>query len=164
VTDDVHLQDQTGFMTWRGDCLQLAFDIDNEKTVVSTGNSLADAASAHRTSQITLALTKSGPECYRTDSYNGAMLKVGPLSRAELQLSVRRDDENKMTYYEAAIPWRTLGKIDSPHVGERIGIALSVNDMDDPAQTDPKAVGLFGGVNGPKAIGDYGVMTLGESK
>jgi hypothetical protein len=57
-----------------------------------------------------------------------------------------------------------LGKNDAPRVGDRIGVALSVNDMDDPKQTEPKAVGLFGGMNGHKEMNDYGVLTLGGEK
>jgi len=158
ATDDVFLQERTGFWTWRGDSLQIGIDVDNGRQIVSTGNLVEDNASRHRWSEITLALTKTGPEVYRTGSYDNS--KVGPVSLAELPLAVVRTGVH--TLYEAAIPWRTLGKNDVPKVGDRIGVALGVNDMDDPKQTDIKAIGLFGGMLGHKEIGDYGVLTLGE--
>jgi len=46
-----------------------------------------------------------------------------------------------------------------PH--DRIGIALTVNDMDDPKQLDPTALGLFGGIAWSKDPDRFGVLTLG---
>ncbi len=160
VTDDVFLQDNTGFDTWRGDCLQLGFDLDAGKAVTTTGNLVADIAGRHRSSEIDLALTKLGPEAYRTSSYDGNALKVGQLTPQELKVAVVHRDGK--LYYEASIPWITLGRGDAPKPGERIGVALTANDMDTPKQTDPKAVGLFGGIAAVKDITQYGVMTLGN--
>jgi len=157
--DDVFVQDNTGFDTWKGDGLQIGIDVDNGKEILTTGNTLADSQSQHRWSEMTMALTKNGPQVYRTGSYNPSLFPVAQVPASDISLSVVRQGVH--TLYEAAIPWRMLGKNEAPKAGDRIGVALSVNDMDDPKQTEPKAVGLFGGMNGHKEMGDYGVLTLG---
>jgi len=159
ATDDVFYQENTGFDTWNGDCVQLGIDIDNGKAILNTGNELEDQKSQHRWSEFTLALTKNGPEVYRTGSYNTDLFKVAQVPLSAISLSVIRS--NNHTIYEAAIPWRMLGKNDAPTSGERLGVALSVNDIDSASQLEPKAVGLFGGMNGHKDMNDYGVLTLG---
>jgi hypothetical protein len=65
-----------------------------------------------------------------------------------------------MTVYEAAIPWGTLGLTAAPASGEFIGTAINVNDMNDPKQLDPAALGLFGGIAGTKNSDKYGTLLL----
>ena len=61
VDDPIYVQDNTGYDTWKGDCVQLEFNLDPAKSASSTGNDLEDARS-FRVSEIDLALTKNGPE------------------------------------------------------------------------------------------------------
>ncbi|MEI6503324.1 MAG: sugar-binding protein, partial [Armatimonadota bacterium] len=65
VIDDKYLQDNSGFNTWKGDCLQVAFDTQPADKQELTGNTLADNASRGNV-EIDLALTANGPEVYRT--------------------------------------------------------------------------------------------------
>jgi len=169
VTDDVFCQEFTGFDTWRGDCLQIGIDVDNGKQVLNTGNEAADKAAQHHWSELTLALTHNGPEVYCTGCYDTSRFGSMPLS--DIPLAVVRNEALKKTYYEAKIPWRMLGKTDTPKAGDHIGVALSVNDRDDRKGVDSngkfmdvKAVGLFGGMNGHKEMSDYGVLTLAGEK
>ncbi|MDR3707439.1 MAG: sugar-binding protein [Capsulimonadaceae bacterium] len=159
ATDDVFCQQKTGFDTWNGDCLQIGIDVDSGKNQVVTGNDVADKAAQHRWSEFTMALTTNGPEVFRTGSYDIDRFKVAQASLSDIPLAVVRRGSHTM--YEAAIPWPMLGKTEPPKLGDRIGVALSVNDRDDPKETDVKAVGLFGGMNGHKQMADYGVLTLG---
>ncbi|MDR3710968.1 MAG: sugar-binding protein [Capsulimonadaceae bacterium] len=161
-TDDVFCQEQTGFDTWNGDCVQIGVDIDSGKKVIRSGNDFADKGSGHRWSEITLALTKNGTEAYRTGSYDISLFKVAPIPLSKIPCAIVRQGVH--TLYETAIPWRMLGKIDKPRIGDRIGVALSVNDRDDPREKNIKAIGLFGGIVGHKQVDDYGVLTLGPQQ
>ena len=162
VLDDKYVQEYTGFMTWKGDCIQLAFDLDPGMKEMESGNLLADAGSRRRASEISLALTSLGPQAYRTISFNNELFPMGELGQERLQLAVVRR-EGKLIY-EAAIPWTKLGTPKPPNPGERIGIALAVSDMDDPQQRDPSAVGLFAGIVPPKDPGKFGLLILGPSR
>lgn len=161
TTDDQFYQANTGFDTWNGDGIQLGIDLDIDKKVVKSGNDLNDAGNRHRYEGFTLALTKAGPQVFRTDSYDPTLFKEDLVSASDLPLAVKRVGDH--TVYEAAIPWRTLGKSDPPHSGERVGVALSVNDVDSASQPEPKAVGLFGGINGHEPTDSYGVLTLSDN-
>ena len=161
VSDARFVQEQTGALTWKGDSLQLGFDADTGKPLSQTGNGILDAATRHRSQEIDLALTPGGPEAFRSASYDAARMPVGLLAPSDLTLAVTRV-EGKISY-EAAIPWRTLGRVDAPKSGDRLGVALTVNDMDDSKQLDPTALGLYGGIADSKDIGRYGVLTLGEA-
>ncbi len=158
VTDDVFVQDQTGFNTWKGDCLQVGLDLDPGKQEGSTGNLLADAGSRHRAGELDLALTTNGPEAYRTITWDKDKLPVRLLTSAELRLAVKRRAGGLR--YEAAVPWATLGLAAPPRAGERLGLAVAVNDLDDPKQLDPKALGLFGGITPTKDPRLFGQMVL----
>jgi hypothetical protein len=61
VNEDVFVQNQTGPMTWKGDCVQMDFNLAPEKELILTGNHLADAAAGKPVSEIDLALTHNGP-------------------------------------------------------------------------------------------------------
>jgi len=161
VQDDKYVQENTGFMTWKGDCIQLAFDLDPGMKETESGNLLADAGSKRRAGEISLALTSLGPQAYRTISFNKELFPMGEMSQEKLQLTVVRR-EGKLIY-EAAIPWTQLGALKPPESGERIGVALAVSDMDDPQQRDPSAVGLFAGIVPPKDPGKFGLLILGPS-
>lgn len=157
VTDDAFVQDYTGFNTWKGDCLQVGIDTEPSAGKELTGNLLADTG--NRTNvEIDLALTKNGPEAYRTLSPDAAKLPVRLLTASEAQLAVTRTDHGLR--YEAMLPWKSLGRAAGPPPSKRLGFALAVNDMDDGKQLDPKALGLFAGVAGDKNPALFGGVAL----
>lgn len=159
VEDRTFIQEYDGFMTWKGDCLQLAFNMDPGKTEETTGNVLADTGTVkRRICEIDFALTKKGPEAFRTSTFDIKKFPVDLLTKQQLQLAVTRQGD--MTVYEAAIPWGTLGLTGTPASGEFIGTAITVNDMNDIKQLDPAALGLFGGIAGTKNPDKYGTLLL----
>jgi hypothetical protein len=154
VFDDVFCQNETGFDTWRGDCVQLAIDLDPRKEESRTGNDLADKGSRHRYSEIGLALTKNGAQAYRTRAYDEEKLPIELIASKDLSLSVKHNGNRIL--YEAAIPWRTLGGEKCPESG-MIGFALSINDRDTVDQVDPSGIEVF-----PlKDTKKFGLMLLG---
>lgn len=157
VTDDIFLQSKEGFDTWHEDCLQAAFDIQPGKVASGTGNVLAEAGQRTNT-EIDLALTKKGPEAYRTMTLDEKKLPVALIDRKDLALAVTKREGGAT--YEAAIPWRTLGFDKPPQPNSVIGIALTVNDADAPKQLDPKAIGLFGGITPTKNPAKFGQLVL----
>ena len=157
VTDDVYFQDQTGFHTWMGDCIQLDLDLDPRKEDRRTGNELADKANRHRVSEINLALTAKGPEAFRTVTFDDQKFPMTQLTPTDLPLAVTRHN-NRLTY-ETAIPWKTLGA-DGPPKDGLIGFALTINDKDDANQVDPSALGAFQ----LKDTRKFGRMFLAEPK
>ena len=174
VADDVFVQDHTGFMTWLGDCIQIGFDLDPDKKGQSSGNLLAEAGT-RRHSEIDLALTADGPQAYRTLSFDPTKYPIQLLPEKQCRLAITRQDRvsgfpfselksrnTPMLTYEAAIPWETLGASKPVRLHQRIGIALAVNDLDDPKQPDPTALGLFGGIAWYKDPDRFGVLTLGN--
>ena len=141
VKDDVHCQTHSGFDTWKGDCIQLGIDLDTDASFEKTGNLLADTSS-HRRSEIDLALTAGGPEAFRTLSlFDLDKFPVAQIPSSKLPLHIAR--EGGRTVYRAVIPWSTLGAEKAPKAGDRIGISAAINDLDDAAQPDPSALGLF---------------------
>jgi len=158
VTDDTFLQPNTGYDTWKGDCIQLGYDLDPGKESGSSGNLLADAGNRHRAGEIDLALTPQGPQAFRTIGWDAERQPVRLLSAEELPLSVTRAGSRLL--YEATIPWATLGLAAAPAAGDRVGIALAVNDMDRADQPEPKALGLFGGITPAKDPARFGVLVL----
>jgi hypothetical protein len=156
--DDVFVQDQTGFMTWKGDCLQVAFDLDPDRGGEASGNLLADKARPRRVTEIDLALTAVGPEAYRTISFSPERLPVAVLGPEAVRLAALRDGAD--VTYEVAIAWAALGAEEPPAAGSTIGFALTVNDLDEPGQPDPSALGLFGGIAGKKEPDRFGRVLL----
>jgi hypothetical protein len=158
VTDDVFLQDKTGFDTWWQDCVQVAFDLDPRLAVQRSGNLVADVVSRHRHTEVDLALTRNGPEAFRTITFDQQKLPCALLSADQVKLSIVRDGTRVL--YQAAIPWTALGATSAPSPGSMIGLAATVNDSDDPAQKDPKAIGLFGGIYPTKDPARFGLLLL----
>jgi len=158
VTDDVFLQRRVGFDTWRQDCLQLGFNLDPFRRVESTGNLLAEAGARVRYTEIDLAQTPKGPELYRTVTFDKKRLPVGLLSAKDATLTVVRSANH--TVYEAAIPWTALGAAGPMSLGRAVGVAMTVNDADDPEQRAPSALGLFGGITPVKDPTRFGVLLL----
>ena len=140
VTDPVFRQEATGFDTWKGDCLQLEFNLDPNRPVSHTGNQIEDTGSL-RASEIDLALTKDGPQAFRTATFAPDKAPVRLLTASEITLSIQKTAGGLR--YRAAIPWTTLGATSPPTPGQQIGFAAYVNDMNQAGQLDPTALGLF---------------------
>lgn len=162
VRDDVFLQPHSGFMTWKGDCLQVGLDLDPDRRGESTGNLLAEKGRPRRVSELDLALTSAGPQVYRTISFDPERLPVGLLGAEAVRLVVTR--AGTRSTYEAAIPWTVLGADGPPAPGSTIGFALTVNDLDSAAQADPSALGVFGGVAGKKDPDRFGRVVLASAE
>jgi hypothetical protein len=155
VNDDRFIQNNTGMNVWRQDCLQLAFNLDPN----ISGE--APNAANRRISEINVALTKEGPQAWRSLSFGGDKLLVGDLSPKQFPLAVTRVGDGKLLY-EMAIPWTTLGA-DAEQAfkaGDAIGVAATVNEVRDAHQGDPSALGLFGGITPDKNPDKYGLLTL----
>jgi hypothetical protein len=162
VTDDAFVQEQIGFMTWKGDCLQVAVDLDPDRRGEATGNLLADQGRPRRVSEIDLALTSAGPEAYRTVSFDPERFPVAALPRDGVRLAVVR--QGTVATYEAAIAWVALGAGGPPGPGSILGFALTVNDLDESGQQDPSALGLFGGIAGKKDPDRFGRLLLAAAE
>ena len=160
VHESTYCQPYTGYDTWRGDCLQLGFDLDPYKTVVKTGNLVADRGSRRRYSELTLALTKDGPQAYRTITFDRMRFPIGPIPAGALPLAVIH--RGRSLVYEAAVPWTTLGARRPPRSGDCIGIAATINHINNPRQPDPLALGIFGGIYPSKNPGKFGILVLGS--
>ncbi|MCK6487839.1 MAG: hypothetical protein L6R48_05765 [Planctomycetes bacterium] len=154
VRDDAFLQPETGAMVWKGDCLQLAFNADQGRVFARSGNGVADAAQRARQSELALALTAQGPQAWRHVSTVPERMPTGAITAADLPLGAVWKDG--VLRYEAAIPWHQLGLDAAPPAGEAIGFALSANDLDEPGQSDPSALGLFD----LKNPAGFGILTL----
>ncbi|HEY8966491.1 MAG TPA: sugar-binding protein, partial [Candidatus Methylacidiphilales bacterium] len=162
VTDDVFLQDFTGADTWKGDSIQLSVNLDPRKDESATGNLLADVANKQRWSELAFAQTRNGPEAFRHISFDPEQFPLGPVAAKDFRMNVRRDEAKKLTLYEIAVPWKTLGGTAAPQPGSVVGIALCLNDRDEPDQKDPSALGLFGGIYPSKNVKKLGLLLLGQ--
>ena len=125
-----------------------------------TGNVLD--TNVRRTSEINVALTKTGVEAFRSVTFDAAQLPQRLLSPEELKAVVVRKDGK--TLYEIAIPWTSLGAKTSPKAGDLIGIAATVNDKNSAEQTAPTALGLFGGIAPQKEPDKFGLLVLTGSR
>ena len=146
VKDDVFKQEHTGWHTWNGDALQFGFA--RRRLERLTANDYADALD-QGTTEVDFALTKRGPEAYRTISFDpyklpSDMFGKGQIDLAECPLSIDRRDVpgGVELHYRIAFPWRFMNKKEGAKAGENVYFAMTVNDRDD----DDKfysAIGLF---------------------
>lgn len=147
VRDNIFIQENTGYLTWKGDCLQCGFCIDPWKDVPRTGNTVSDEANRPRQTEIELALTKNGPEAWRSFAFPAnSRLPKGLLSAADCPLGIKR--KGGVIIYEAAFPWKSLGFNQAPKPESCIKIAIAINDKDDHKAIS--AIGLFKGAGYPK--------------
>jgi len=155
VSDDTFFQEYTGAMTWRNDCLQLAFNLDP-----GISNNAPDAGK-RRTSEIVVALTKNGPEASRNLSYAPDKLALGIVLPQQLGMAIKRVGPGG-SVYEIAIPWSSLGFApgQSPKAGDRIGVAATINEVRSADQGDPTALGIFGGIVPDKDVDKQGTLVL----
>ena len=79
-----------------------------------------------RTTEINVALAKSGVEAFRSVTYDSVTLPQGKLTPEQVKAIVTH--KNGKTFYEMAISWKSLGAEAAPEAGDLIGIAATVND------------------------------------
>ncbi|WP_419874781.1 glycosyl hydrolase [Candidatus Pristimantibacillus sp. PTI5] len=94
IHDDVFSQTKTGDAIWSGDSMQFAV-------------SLGTPGEAAEWYEYGMALTPNGPELYRWMAMSGVL--TGPVANRELQIT--RDEANKDTLYQLALPWTELSPI-----------------------------------------------------
>lgn len=137
VDDDVFVQDDEGFLTWRGDCVQLGLAKD---VAGGGGNGWADLLrNAH--SEIDLALTSGGPEAYRTVTFDGRRFPSdanggGRIAPAEMPFDVTlqaRSGGGVRLRYRALAPWAFFDRTGA-QAGEAVWIAAQANDRDAPEE------------------------------
>ena len=129
VTDDVHTNSASGFMSWRDDSVQLG--IAKCALARLTGNYQSDMA-LQSPSEITLALAAKGPEAYRTITFDPKRFPAGHggagrISPADVPLKVTR--QGTATHYRFRLPWRFFG-VERPERGSEVRIAALFNDRD----------------------------------
>lgn len=143
--DDRFVQPFTGLKTWNGDSVQCGFA--KNAIVPETANEL-EFLMAQAYSEIDYALTKKGPEAYRTISFDRSILPEGSVSSAEAPFRISKEslpDGRVRLRYRIALPWRFLN-IAEPVPGQEVWTALAVNDRDDAdlrKQKDVSAIGAF---------------------
>jgi polygalacturonase len=117
VKDNIHSQTNMGSDIWRGDSLQLAID---------TGRSVS-AGQLGYTSELIFARTADNQYAqWRTTAPNGKTTG----NQFSSQVSIGRDETNKTTTYEIAIPWSEILPNGVTTIPDRIGFAYLVNDDD----------------------------------
>lgn len=163
ISDKTQLQTYMGENAWRGDSLQLAFNLDPEKATLHTGNQVADLGTRQRITEITIFSAHSGAAAYRQISFDPEKLPLGPVSMDDLQVSRKTSDGHSL--YNITIPWRSLGATAPPVAGDMIGVAATVNDISSKEQREPSSLGLFGGIHPQKDSTRFGQLVLmGEEK
>ncbi|MBN8215964.1 MAG: hypothetical protein J0L75_04945 [Spirochaetes bacterium] len=122
VQDDTHLQSWTAAEMWKGDSLQLAFDLDRDSPWLPNSGRYFNG---HRVFEYGLAKGESGVMNWRWVSYSDL-----PTSVSEKRMATTVIREGTVTRYEINFPWVTLGLERRPTPGRTFGIAVAVNDLD----------------------------------
>ncbi len=125
VTDDKNFNAQTfGDDIWKDDCVQVAIDAQGQgsgEMPPETRGMVGDDDCSFG-----MALTASGPVAnawfWSGGNYYGVMPKDF--------LTIQRNEKKKLTVYDMRIPWATLHTV--PGMYPSLGIAIQINDRDDP--------------------------------
>jgi hypothetical protein len=96
-------------------------------------------------------------------SSSSAKLALGPVSQDRIPVAIKRVGAGGLVY-EMAIPWTELGMAGgaAPKANDTIGFAATVNEVRQSDQTDPTALGIFGGIAADKDVDKHGTLLLGE--
>lgn len=129
VEDDSHTNSCHGFMSWNGDAVQMGFA--RQVLEKLTDNNLADL-DLQAPSEITLALTDTGVETYRTISFNPRLYPAsadgkGAIPQEDMPVAVVR--EGRMTHYRFLLPCKFVNRT-SVRPGDTVRIAAFVNERD----------------------------------
>ena len=123
VRDDVHHQSvhaDTADAMWRDDSIQIGFDVAGDAQPVANVPQYDGVDDV----EIGLALTADGPIAYAWDNPRS---EAGLLESANF--AIARDEAAKVTRYEIALPWASLGLAAAP-AGRWMGMNVLVNDND----------------------------------
>ena len=112
IKDDVHAASMAGADIWNNDSIQFA---------ISDGLP-GEKAYWH---EIGISQTPEGPQIYRWIAPPG--VDKGPLTNG--QLAITRDEEQKYTIYELALPWSEITPVKAENQGV-ISFSMLVNDND----------------------------------
>ena len=116
VRDDLHFNGKTGLDIWNGDGFQIAFT----PLAVSDLGLVGTSSYGPNDTEIGLALAQEKPE--------GVQLAGPGKVWQNGKYMVKRDEANKTTRYEAAIPWVALGILPKP--GKIFGFNFVLFDDD----------------------------------
>ena len=109
-------------------------------------------------SEIDFALTKNGPEVYRTVTFDSTRFPIAQISLKDALLKViktQQPDGSTRLQYEISVPWKFLNMPSAPAAGSCIGWSMSVNDRDQ--QKGPRAwLEAFS----LKKTKDFGILVL----
>lgn len=144
VQDDLHKNAQTKPVDlWNGDSVSFGFDPENDKRMGYHGN---DA-------ECGIALNDKGAQL----GFRWFELGKYTMKPLEAQAKVTRNEERKVTVYQAALPLEALGLKAEP--GLKFGFSCLVNDSDDKENYD-KGMALSPGLWDPKNPSQYATGEL----
>lgn len=166
VHDDAFVQTDSGFHTWRGDCVQLGLA---KGVADGGGNGWADLIE-NACSEIDLALAPGGPEAYRTITFDGKRFPSdtnggGRISSGDMSFDVRieeRQDGDVRLRYRALVPWAFVNRTGA-EPGEAVWFAAQVNDRDAPEEDySSQVTSLFAFDLKTAAPANFGAITLAD--
>lgn len=145
VCDDAYRNEKTGWWTWSGDAIQ--FGLAKARLEKLTGNDYTDSLS-QGTTEIDFALTKNGPEGYRTISFDPYkwptdMHGKGQIDPKDCNMSIIKTPLAKGVElrYRIALPWRYINKTTAA-AGEQVFVSATFNDCD-PGDKNYNALKMF---------------------
>ncbi|MFZ2653781.1 MAG: sugar-binding protein [Victivallales bacterium] len=149
VTDDVFIQEHTGYMTWAHDGFSLAFDTANDALSPATGGTQGYDGNDY---EFSIALTKKGPQVYcQVASEERKELKKNLM---DFPLAVKKTGKT-VTNYELAIPLKDLLPLKAKK-GGCFGFNFVYCDQDSPGGgIAPYWMGLTPGIHGGKDPSAY---------
>lgn len=137
VRDDEHVNDNERPMAaWNGDCLQFAasvFAAPEPKKNYKPGDGEWGCAALKGGKVVAWSVCENGK------SVNKAM---------DVPVAVVRDEKNKTTRYEIAVPWKRIGVV--PRPGTVFSFTFCVNDRDGKQRLPEKCMALAPGIWEPK--------------
>ncbi len=127
VTDDVHVQTQSGATAWQGDEIELVFDGDLQGDFYATRWSEDD---------VQLGLS---PGDFAGLPPSAVRYHPGVRSAPEISVAARQPADAAGGYsLEAAIPWSTLGV--TPQAEASYGFCVAVSDNDQPGTANQESM------------------------
>lgn len=153
VRDNVHRQTKTPKRMWEQDSVQLAFDMDAEKSWVV--NQQGGFNGHVRVYEYGAALGENGTMSWRWISGDPDL----PPDVVDKRVMVHVKRNGDRTIYKLFFPWQSLGLTSAPPAGSTIGFSLVVNDVDGP-DGGRNNLNLFGGIADRKDPAAYGRLYL----
>lgn len=124
VTDDIFRNVNKDAMLWDGDSVQIGLKYPVEQFTTVIGDSV------RRFNELTFAMNPDGKaQAWKFSDQYESFEQVGEF---KCELAIRRDEEEKKTYYEARIPWTNIMGVDKVDIysGLRLGFSAVYNEDD----------------------------------